>query len=426
MSDHLTQTQIEGYARCSLSSGEWLNASGHLSDCEACRRHVDAAVNGDAIYLALKSGLYDETDTSPLTHLTFEQMVGLVDGTMAGEELRMINDHLTWCERCDSEVDDLRVFRGQIAAELAQTRVAPENGWSRLIAALPSFWSKPLIFGSALATLLLVVSGWLVWQGLSRRSEDLTITTPSPSVSPTVSPGLPPERAISTVIARLNDGENQVMLDREGKLSGLDHLPPAYQRMIKRALTDQEIEMSAMLAGLTKADTLRGERNGRRGEFSVVEPVGAVTFSDRPTFRWTQLEDATGYIVEVYNEKLDLVTSSPQITDHRWTAPQGLRRGGLYYWQVRGIKDGKELKSPRPPAGQARFRVLEESKVNELAQARRSYGSSHLTLGLLYAKAGLLDEAERELRALEKANPDSTIVGQLLRRVRAMRRNRSS
>jgi tetratricopeptide (TPR) repeat protein len=69
-------------------------------------------------------------------------------------------------------------------------------------------------------------------------------------------------------------------------------------------------------------------------------------------------------------------------------------------------------------------RVLKQ--IDELSAARRDYGSSHLVLGLLYARAGLLEEAEHELRALQKANPDSAIAGQLLRRVRAMRRDRSS
>jgi len=41
---------------------------------------------------------------------------------------------------------------------------------------------------------------------------------------------------------------------------------------------------------------------------------------------------------------------------------------------------------------------------------------------LLYARAGLLDEAEQELRALQKANPNVTIVRRLLANVQALRR----
>ena len=59
--------------------------------------------------------------------------------------------------------------------------------------------------------------------------------------------------------------------------------------------------------------------------------------------------------------------------------------------------------------------------MNELAQARRVYASSHLTLGLLYAEAGLLDEAEQEFRSLQKSNPDSALVQKLLTQINKLR-----
>jgi len=82
------------------------------------------------------------------------------------------------------------------------------------------------------------------------------------------------------------------------------------------------------------------------------------------------------------------------------------------------VKDGQEITVPRPPAPQAKFRVIDQTKANELAKAKRAYGSSHLTLGLLYAEAGLLREAEHEFRLLQKANPQSEIVKKLLRQLK--------
>lgn len=61
MSDHLTQIQIEGYGRRPLPAAEWLFVSEHLSGCEACRRRVEESVDDEATYLALKSGVFDET-----------------------------------------------------------------------------------------------------------------------------------------------------------------------------------------------------------------------------------------------------------------------------------------------------------------------------------------------------------------------------
>ena len=144
--------------------------------------------------------------------------------------------------------------------------------------------------------------------------------------------------------------------------------------------------------------------------------------SDRPTFSWSPLEGATGYVVEIYDDKLNQIIISPQLTDTSWTPPQSLKRGGIYSWQVTASKGGEEIISPRSPAPPARFRILDQTLANEIVQAQRGYTSSHLTLALIYAKAGLIDEAEQEFRTLQRANPNSTISRRLLADLQAMRR----
>jgi hypothetical protein len=444
LSDHLTQTQIKDYGRDMIPAAEWLFVVDHLSICEACRRQVEEAVDGEAAYLALKSGAFAEevalSSTTERAHLTFEQMARFVDRTAASEELQAVKDHLTWCEECETAVDDLRAFKDQVMPELERENrlppmdIATEGRWHRLVAAMSSFWPKSpaLVFGSALATLLLAAVGWLGWQRWQALQEtkarlEVVETAPSPGVSPPPITTPVPEGA-PIIIARLNDGEGQVTLDQGGRLSGANHLPPEYQRMVKRALADQGFERSPLLAELSQPGiTPRGEapsggkdRDGdaQRGKFSVIEPVGAVILSDHPTFRWSHLDGATGYVVNVYDERFNLATTSLQVTGQSWTVPQSLKRGGTYYWQVKAVKDGREFKAPHPPAPQAKFRILNEAKADELAQARRAYASSHLMLGLLYADAGLLDEAELEFNALLKANPNSALARRLLRQVR--------
>jgi hypothetical protein len=233
-------------------------------------------------------------------------------------------------------------------------------------------------------------------------------------------PSVQPEPV--AVVAQLNDGAGVVFVDQQGKLSGAESLPSDYQDRVKKVLNGQRIEKSSQLQGLTRPPSaLMGSSDPAR-EFFVIEPGGNVLMNDRPTFRWSKMEGATGYVVEVYDDQFKLVSSSPQVTDLRWTATQALPRGRVYSWQVKAIKDGQETTSPRPPAPQAKFRVLDQARVNELARAKRAYGSSHLTLGLLYAEAGLLREAEAELRLLRRANPDSEIARNLLSQIQAMRR----
>lgn len=443
MSEHLTQNQVGDFCRQQLSVTELLSVSDHLAVCEFCRRQVERAMHGDVAFFTLRSGVFDETSetlSSPEapTHLTMEQMADHVDRAGASEERQEIEDHLTGCDQCALAVDDLRAFKNRVAPELGReyhprsVRAATESWGQRLLAFLPvAFLKSPaLAFGSALAALLLAVTGWVIWQaqekkdgrpGIAAIAPSLAMTaTVSPMGHPTASPTPAPEGA--AVMAQLNDGAGRVKLDRAGKLAGLDHLPPAYQAMIKEALRSERLEKPSLLTGLNRPTSSLMGSGEPESKFSVIEPVGKVMLSDRPAFRWSQLDGATGYAVEVYDENFNLVATSSQLTVNSWTAPQSLKRGGIYSWQVKASKEGQEFTSPRPPAPQAKFRILDQAKANELVQARRTYASSHLTLGLLYAQAGLLDEAEQELRALQRANPNSALVRQWLANVQAMRR----
>ncbi len=212
-------------------------------------------------------------------------------------------------------------------------------------------------------------------------------------------------------------------LDGNGKLSGVDHLPPAYQQMIRNALSSQLLEKPQLLAGLVRPDDLLMRGGDNQGnKFSVINPIGIVIFSDRPTFRWSPLDGATGYVVEVYDDKLSQVTTSSQLKDTSWTTPQSLKRGAIYSWQVTAIRGGEEFSSPRPPAPLAKFRILDETLANEVVQARRDHAASHLTMALIYTKSGLLDDAEREFRMLYELNPNSRISRRLLESLSAMRR----
>jgi hypothetical protein len=78
------------------------------------------------------------------------------------------------------------------------------------------------------------------------------------------------------------------------------------------------------------------------GRFALIEPAGNVVLTDRPTFRWTRLGGASGYVVEVYDARLKLAASSPSLTGASWTSPP-LVRGQVYSWQVKAIRDGNEI-----------------------------------------------------------------------------------
>jgi len=397
--------------------------SDHLGECEACRRRIENATDGDVAFFALRSAVFGEAaEVSSRAHPSAEQRAGYVDRNLSGEEVQFVADHLTNCEQCALAVDDLRAFRNQVAASLereyhpANVGSQREGNWHRRVASLAALLggTPRLAFCAVVAILVLAMTGWLIW----RTAQNIE---PKQEIADSPAPPSKPAAVAVPVVAELNDGEGRLTLDQEGKLSGADDLPPAYQGMVREALSSGRIERSSQLTGLSRPPSTLMSKDKQRREFSVIEPVGKVVMSDRPTFRWSPMEGASVYVVEVYDSKFNLVAASPELTAHSWTVPR-LLRGKVYGWQVKAKKEGEEMTAPRPPAPQAKFRIVDQGKAKELEKARRAYPRSHLVLGLLYAEAGLLTEAEQELRALEKANPESEIARSLLREVQALPR----
>ena len=424
--EHLTQKQIEDYSQRRLGAAELLSLGDHVADCETCRVRVETGMNGDSAFFAL----HGETFGDELSqHLTADQTAEYVDKNLSGESLQMVNDHLTGCEQCLLAVEDLRAFRNEIAPSLdreyqpappVSVRAVPKVSWISKFGSLFRVPPIPAFGGAALAVLLLAVVAWLVWR-TPKASDPQIVVAPTPisQPSPSTEPQ-PPQPQPVTVVAQLNDGGRVLTLDQEGKLSGADDLPAAYKNLVTKALNTQRIERSSQLQGLTRPPSSLMSSDSQEDQFSVLEPAGNVLLTDKPAFRWSTLDGATGYVVEVYDEQFNLVSSSPQLSNASWTTT--LPRGKVYSWQVKAIKEGQEITSPRPPAPQAKFRVVDQAKANELAQAKRAYGSSHLTLALLYAEAGLLKEAEQELRLLRRTNPNSDLANKLLRQIQTLRR----
>jgi len=391
LSEHLTDNQIDGYCRRKLAAGELLSVSDHMSGCQLCRQKIAVGLAADSAFFDVRSELFGETASGPV-HPPFEQIAQCADNGLYGEELQRIQDHLSRCEQCTQAAADLRAFG------LAKERSARSGIW----------WLRlyPRLAFASVMILLLVAGSLYVWripENTGRVAAPTAGTVPVP------------------VIVEINDGTRRVRLDGDGRLFGLDDLPSQYQRVVSEALTRQQLDKPQLLAELTRPASALMGTSDRRNTFAVIEPLGKVIVTDRPVFRWSPLNGAQSYVVEVYNEKFQMAAASTRLSANSWTAPEPLQRGTIYFWQVKATKDGQEFIEPRPPAPQARFRILDRTKSDELVRIGRDYGSSHLAMALLYAQAGLLDEAEREFRTLQSENPNSTVVQRLLAEVQAMR-----
>ena len=63
--------------------------------------------------------------------------------------------------------------------------------------------------------------------------------------------------------------------------------------------------------------------------------------------------------------------------------------------------------------------IVEASSANDLRRANAVRPRSQLLMALLYARVGLFQKAEGELRLLRTHNPDSKLVKDLLQSLRA-------
>ena len=366
-------------------------------------------------------------------HLTTQQLEGYRRRTLEPAELLALGDHLMLCAACRRQLREAIPARETILALQTNLRNAastPPVFWSWMVDLFsPQSWTLPLVLRAAgiaatAALLILALTLWL-WGRSERRDEIVIAPSPTaPSPTPPIYPSPPPEVAAPILLA-LIDGGGQVTLDTQGKLSGLESLSPADQQRVKTALTTRKVETPRTLRELKSAlGTVMGSPTG--DSFALLNPIGQILASNRPTLRWRPLRGAMNYQVTITDPQANYkeVAVSPALSGEAWQVDRPLKRGRVYAWQVTARTESGEAKAPALNAPEAKFRVLEQTKADELARAEKAFAGNHLTLGLLYALAGLLDEAEREFQALVKANPESDVAKSLLRDIRAKRRAR--
>ena len=414
---HLSERQINNYISHALPPGELLEVDDHLAACGACMRKTAEAQN--LTTSGLQRSLFAAEN---IEHLSYAQMSDYVDGALADVEREHVELHRDACRTCAAEIEDLVQLRESLAAtdtpKLAKLEIVTTSWYERLL-------SNPLFRIAASAAAILVVIAFF-WSAQRRPTQDIAkVVEPAPSTNdvssnpPANQSEAPPTNTETKILTSLNDGGGKIELDQEGKISGIS--TSEFDTKLRAALKDQSIEIPADIRELrSSAGVLMGSsENGL--PFKIVGPVGKVVESQRPTLSWQPLKDAESYKVGIYDSNFNQVVVSPELHSTNWTPPTPLERGSVYQWQVTAIRSGEEVKSPVRPAPEAKFKIVSQSRLADIEKAKRSAGNSHLLLGVVYANAGLLDDAEREFQILLKNNPKSDIAKKLLSKVRSAR-----
>lgn len=359
--------QLARFRDSGLAGADLLEADDHMAVCEECRQQLQALPTAVSAWAGIGEGLRASAECAE-THLPYEQLQAYVDGAGSTAEKMRAQSHLTGCESCRGEAENLQVFAASVNARPVQ---APRM-------------NRYLILGPIAATLLVGVL-------LMRQSE-----RPQPPV---------------TLAVAVRDGGQTVGLDHQGHVVGAGQASASEVELLASTLRDGKVAVNVP-DGLRASKSVLLGSESTAPHFRVRSPVGQLVLEDAPVFRWEPLENARAYKVQIFDADYQPVASSPEVAGTSWTPEHPLERGKRYVWQVTALRPGATVKAPEPPDAEARFQVLGGGEASAIQQARQ-VGAGHLTLTALYAHAGLCREASGEVDALAAENPGSPFVQQL-------------
>jgi len=392
---HLNEQQVEQFRLRRMSASEKALWERHLAACHDCLDRVygdrDPSVVPDrlveALLLAEEEGF----------HLSMPELQQYSSGSMDEADRTIFESHLEGCAACRSQAEALVNARNPVPKEIASER----HGWAH-------FWRRPA-FGwparVAVAAVLLVflVFFWGTWRHKNTSTDQLAQKAGS-------------DRSI---VLRLQDGNTEVTLDKDGTLAGLERLEPTERNAVRDALASATLSKPQVLSDLTEPAIKLMGKSGGAPQFGLVSPVATVVAEEQPTLRWQPLRGASAYSVAIFDPQFRPVARSPFQPGTEWRVSVPLRPGKTYFWQVTARKGSKQITVPAAPAPRAEFRVLNSEAAADLQRVRALAPDSHLALGILYAREGLRLDAERELEELVKENSQSQLPAKLLSDVRS-------
>jgi hypothetical protein len=452
---------MEKFCARVLQAPEMAAIAEHLSHCAACQflfhETFQRRRNYSPVTINLSPEYWFRDD-----HLDYEQMVELVENRLDDKDQGIINIHLEACAQCSEDLRSFREFVRQIEPAVRASQLPKRQKTS-------TWWKWPVIdwkFGYAAAVLVIIGVVTLIAilvgrDGITKQPDRDVASSPTNPVSPLPSAvtlaspqsttdieqpgpsigGIPSPspgqnrpkdlqalgsgsnttRPHQAAIFSLNDGGRKITFDKSGKISGLGKLPSSVQQSVNETLLANDINKPDVLDEIIVGSSASRGVSGAESPFKLISPNKTVIEEARPVFRWEPLKEAIGYQVHIAALGSREVLSSAKLSSDtvQWIPEAPLKRGVIYKWAVTAIVNGEEVSSPAASAPEARFGILSDKEMLELVQLKKS--SSHLVLGVFYARTGMLAEAEREFQSLVNDNPQSEIAIKLLRRIQSWR-----
>lgn len=427
MTDHLSEIEVSLFRERTIGPTERGRIDAHVAECESCLRRILPFEDSALVYSELTEALLPDSAEEPF-HLSHAEVRRYTNGSVDRADRVIFESHLEICDQCSDAVQSLvasPLVEG-VSASVPRPEIPAQQfspAWSSAFRFTPARAAAAVLVVACLVFAFVVWRRWRAGEPTAQQANSQTPSTTPGSGSPTPSETEPAKGATTDQLATalsLEDNGAKVQLDSTGKLIGLEELPEASRSLVRDALANKTVSKPKVLDELTAPSITLLDPTARVNTFGLLAPSGTVVETDRPNLRWQVLAGATSYTVSVFDADFNLVTRSTPITVTQWTTST-LRRGMIYSWEVVAIKNAQEVRSPVAPAPRAQFKILESEKLRELTNLKKHSPISHLTLGLTYARFGLLAEAEGQLQILARENPNSPVAMRLLRTVQEWR-----
>jgi anti-sigma factor RsiW len=353
--DHLNPAEIKAYSERTLAPEQALGVSDHLLQCEECRAAV----------LRREPAVAD-------SNVAYNDLAAFLDDTLDPWARREMRAKIASSSRALTELQDLREYKHEAAASDENPSAYPFR----------STWLLPLAAA--------VIAGTaLVWWA--------TFSQPRAGVV-------------------LHDNGIRLQISPDGSVIGLPNLPSELRTSLKSVLSENRLNVAPFLAALTgRANVLAGAGSDG-GSLRIVSPRGVAVENPSPLLEWTPDDRAMSYRVTVARKSDDAVSEAAEVSNRQssWRPQEPLARGETFAWQIESIRDGETIATaPGSSQPEAQFYLLSDREEEELNAAKASFGKSHLAMALAYARFGLTDQADAELRSLEQDNPGSTLPPKL-------------
>jgi hypothetical protein len=308
-------------------------------------------------------------------HLSIADLERVRGGAASAEETEAVGRHVAECGECAALADQTFAVAGSVAAFQAAFDVedVPEREPRPL---------RPLVLWAGAAAAAIAAVVFLVPR--PRESGPAVLRARPQLVQPRASvPAPTPPIAVAR--------------------------PAEWDALVAETRRSGALPFPAEIRELAAGDSFRGPDEGVARD--QVWPAATAIAEDRPDLRWPAREGDRS-VVTVTSGGKEIARSEPLAASH-WRVPVPLERGRMFRWQVNVERGEESSVIPAPPAPPAIFRVITAREQEALVRARSEAGDDHLLLGLLYARAGLVAEARRELNAHERATRDPLVHGLL-------------